>query len=54
LPSTNENHLYAAGDSELKVFSIGRGVPARLADRQTGICVAVSGDGSVYVGQEGK
>jgi sugar lactone lactonase YvrE len=46
--------LYAAGDSELKVFSTDGEFLRGWPTAKPGYAVAVSGDGSVYVGQEGQ
>src|SRR5271166_5618157 len=46
------NHLYAAGDSELKIFNADGELLRGWATAKPGHAVAVAGDGSVYVGQE--
>jgi len=45
-------HLYAAGDSEIRVFDAGGQLRRRWATSQPVLSVAVAGDGTVYAGQE--
>jgi hypothetical protein len=49
-----ENHLYAVGDSELKVFDANGSLQRRWHTSKPGYAVAVAADGFVYVGQEGQ
>jgi len=46
--------IYAAGDSELKVFDALGGLKRRWPTSKPGLSVAVAADGSVYVGQSGQ
>jgi sugar lactone lactonase YvrE len=48
------NHLYAVGDSELKVFNADGKLRRRWPTSKPAFSVAVSVDGSVYAGQEGQ
>jgi hypothetical protein len=48
------NRLYAAGDSELKVFDSGGRLRRRWPTSKPGYAVAVAADGSVYIGQTGQ
>ena len=49
------NNLYAVGDTDLKVFNATSGGFARgWATAHPGHAVAVAGDGSIYVGEEGQ
>jgi sugar lactone lactonase YvrE len=49
----NRNRVYAAGDSEVKVFEAGGALKGVLRVGRPPLCVAVARDGSVYVGQAG-
>jgi hypothetical protein len=46
--------IYAAGDSELKVFTPSGELRRRWLTSKPGLSVAVAADGSVYVGQSGQ
>ena len=44
--------LYAAGDSEIKVFDASGRLKRRWSTARPGHSVAVTGDGAVYAGEE--
>jgi sugar lactone lactonase YvrE len=48
------NHLYAAGDSDVKVFNPDGELLLGWATAKPGHSIAIAGDGSVYVGEEGQ
>jgi hypothetical protein len=50
----SQGKVYAAGDSELKVFGASGELRRRWLTSKPGLSVAVAGDGSVYVGQSGQ
>lgn len=54
LATDRHGFLYAAGDSEIKVFDTAGRLKRRWTTSRPGHSVAVTEDGSVYVGQEGQ
>jgi hypothetical protein len=49
-----QNHLYAVGDSEVKVFDTRGQFQRRWSTSKPGLAVAVTVDGFVYLGQAGQ
>jgi len=54
LATDKQGLLYAAGDSQIKVFDAAGHLKRRWATARPAHSVAVADDGSVYVGQEGQ